>query len=112
MRPGCRLRSPIHSGRGTGSRLQSPRPRLLSPRRLLKALALRAILWTAILLGILFLHSGEILLFLVVAYFIAFSIVQRLALDLVRFRTRSPAAAAIFGAILLAAFALAIFPVA
>jgi pimeloyl-ACP methyl ester carboxylesterase len=84
----------------------------LSVPRLLKALALRAILWAAILLGILFLHSGEILLVLLVAYFLAFSILQRLASDLVRFRTRSPAAAAIFGAILLAAFALAIFPVA
>jgi len=84
----------------------------VSVRRLGKALALRAILWAAILLGILFLHTGEILLFLLAAYFAAFSVLQRLAMDLVRFRTRSPAAAAIFGAILLAAFALAIFPVA
>ena len=84
----------------------------LSVPRILKALALRAILWTAMLLGVLFLHSGEILLFLLVAYFVVFSILERLAADLVRFRTHSAAAAAIFGAILLAAFALAIFPVA
>jgi pimeloyl-ACP methyl ester carboxylesterase len=80
--------------------------------RLAKAFALRTIFWAAILFGILLLHSGEILLFLLIAYFVTFAILQRLACDLVRFRTRSPAAAAIFGAILLAAFALAIFPVA
>jgi pimeloyl-ACP methyl ester carboxylesterase len=80
--------------------------------RLAKALALRAVLWAAILVGILYLHTGAILFFLLAAYFAVFSLLQRLASDLVRFRTRSPAAAAIFGAILLAAFALAIFPVA
>jgi len=80
--------------------------------RLAKAFALRGIVWAAILVGILLLHSGEILLFLLIAYFVGFSVLQRLASDLVRFRTRSPAAAAIFGAILLTAFVLAIFPVA
>jgi hypothetical protein len=58
------------------------------------------------------LHSGEILFALLSSYFVVFSLLQRLACDLVRFRTQSPAATAIFGAILLAAFALAIFPVA
>ena len=80
--------------------------------RLAKAFALRGIVSAAILVGILLLHSGEILLFLLIAYFVGFSVLQRLASDLVRFRTRSPAAAAIFGAILLTAFVLAIFPVA
>jgi pimeloyl-ACP methyl ester carboxylesterase len=91
--------------------LGEPRSSPSAPR-LAKALALRGMLWAAILVGILLLHSREILLFLLIAYFAAFSVLQRLASDLVRFRTRSPAAAAIFGAILLAAFALAIFPVA
>ena len=80
--------------------------------RLCKALAFRAVAFLALLLGILVLHSGEILLFLLLAYLVVFSVMQRLACDLVRFRTRGPAPAAIFGAILLAAFALAIFPVA
>jgi len=80
--------------------------------RLAKAFAFRLILWLALLFGILVLHSGEILFVLLVLYFVLFSIVQRLACDLVRLRTRSSAAAAIFGAILFAAFAVAIFPVA
>jgi pimeloyl-ACP methyl ester carboxylesterase len=83
-----------------------------NPLRILKALALRAAVVAALLVGILFLHSGEILLALLSAYFVVFSFLQRLACDLVRFRTQSSAAAAIFGAILLAAFALAIFPIA
>jgi pimeloyl-ACP methyl ester carboxylesterase len=81
-------------------------------RRVAKALALRGVVYAALFLGIEFLHSGAILLFLLLAYFVAFSLLQRLACDLVRFRTQSSAAAAIFGAILLAAFALAIFPLA
>jgi len=81
-------------------------------RRVAKAFALRAVVYAALFLGIQYLHSGAILLFLLLAYFIVFSVLQRLACDLVRFRTQSSAAAAIFGAILLAAFALAIFPIA
>lgn len=80
--------------------------------RILKALALRAGVVAALLVGILALHSGEILFALLSVYFVVFSLLQRLACDLVRFRTQSSAAAAIFGAILLAAFALAIFPIA
>lgn len=80
--------------------------------RLFKALSFRSVAFLSLLLGILVLHSGEILFVLLLAYLVVFSVLQRLACDLVRFRTRGPAAAAIFGAILLAAFALAIFPVA
>jgi hypothetical protein len=47
-----------------------------------------------------------------IVYFVLFSILQRLAIDVIRAQTRSAAAAAIFGAILLAGFALAIFPIA
>lgn len=81
-------------------------------RRLFKAFALRATVYFVLYIAISYLHSGTILLFLLLAYLIFFSVLQRLACDLVRFRTQSPAAAAIFGAILLAAFALAIFPIA
>jgi len=81
-------------------------------RRLAKAFALRSGIYVALFLGIQYLHSGAILLFLLLAYFVVFTALQRLACDLVRFRTQSPASAAIFGAILLAAFSLAIFPVA
>ena len=80
--------------------------------RLLKALLLRSVVYLALLLGIFVLHSGAVLLFLLLAYFVVFSVLQRLACDLVRFTTRSSAAAAVFGAILLAAFALAVFPIA
>jgi pimeloyl-ACP methyl ester carboxylesterase len=83
-----------------------------SLRRLAKAFGLRAVLAAALLAGLFLLHSGEVLLVLLAAYFVLFSLLQRLAADAIRFRTRSPAAAAVFGAILLAAFALAIFPVA
>ena len=83
-----------------------------NPARLLKAFALRTVVVASLLVGILALHSGEILFALLSAYFVVFSLLQRLACDLVRFRTQSSAAAAIFGAILLAAFALAIFPIA
>jgi len=81
-------------------------------RRLAKAIVLRAVVYIALFIGIRFLHSGAILLILLVAYLVVFTVLQRLACDLVRFRTQSSAAAAIFGAILLAAFALAIFPIA
>jgi hypothetical protein len=80
-------------------------------RRLAKAFGLRSGVYVALFLGIQYFHSGAILLFLLLAYFITFSVLQRLACDLVRFRTQSSASAAIFGAILLAAFALVIFPV-
>ena len=81
-------------------------------RRLFKAFAFRAAVYFVLYIAIVYLHSGAILLFLLLAYLVFFSVLQRLACDLVGFRTQSPAAAAIFGAILLTAFALAIFPIA
>jgi predicted permease len=59
-----------------------------------------------------FLHSGEILMVLLVLYFVLVSLLQRLAMDVVRRETQSATAAAVFGAILSAGFALAIFPLA
>lgn len=82
------------------------------PLRVLHAIAFRTILWVALVAGILYLHSAQFAFVLLVVYFVLFSILQRMAIDVIRVRTRSAAAAAIFGAILLAGFALAILPIA
>jgi pimeloyl-ACP methyl ester carboxylesterase len=75
-------------------------------------LSLRLIALGALLGGIFFLQSGEILLVLLAPYFGLFCVLQRLSMDVVRNETGSAAAAAVFGAILMAGFCLAIFPVA
>jgi pimeloyl-ACP methyl ester carboxylesterase len=80
-------------------------------QRLALTLSLRLIAWGALLGGIFFLHSGEVLLVLLAPYFAVFCVLQRLSMDAVRKETGS-AAAAVFGAILMAGFCLAIFPVA
>ena len=84
-------------------------PRLV---RLFMALAFRAILWLVLIAAVFYLHSGQFIYVLLAIYFALFSILQRLATDVIRAQTRSIAAAAIFGAILLAGFTLAILPVA
>ncbi len=81
-------------------------------KRLALALSLRFVCWSAMAVGVFFLHSGEILLILLVPYFVVFCVMQRLAMDVVRAQTGSASSAAIFGAILMAGFCLAIFPVA
>ena len=73
-------------------------------------LALRAELWLACLLTYYMLASGQVLILILVASLALFSILQRLATDSFRLRTGSPAAAALFGAILAAWFIAAIFP--
>jgi len=79
-------------------------------RRLALALILRLITWGALMGGILFLHSGEILMGLLAVYMAVFNLLQRSAMDIVRNETGSAAATALFGAILLAGFCLVIFP--
>ncbi len=79
--------------------------------RVLHALCFRTILWFILLVGTLYLHSAQFLFVLLAVYFVVFSILQRMAMDVIRARTRSVPAAAIFGAILLAGFALAILPI-
>ena len=79
-------------------------------RRLALALALRLITWGVLMGGILFLHSGEILIGLLSVYMAVFNLLQRRAMDMVRNETCSAAATALFGAILLAGFCLVIFP--
>jgi hypothetical protein len=60
--------------------------------------------------GVLILHNGEILMGLLALYMAMFNLVQRSGMDIVRNETGSAAAAAVFGAILLAGFCLVIFP--
>jgi pimeloyl-ACP methyl ester carboxylesterase len=81
------------------------------PAHFFLALASRAMIWVALILGILALHSGAILLLLLAPYLFAFFILQRLGMDVVRKDTGSPMAAALFGAILLTGFCLVIFPI-
>jgi hypothetical protein len=79
-------------------------------RRFELALALRFISWGAMMGGVLILHNGEILMGLLALYMAMFNLVQRSGMDIVRNETGSAAAAAVFGAILLAGFCLVIFP--
>jgi len=79
-------------------------------RRLLDALLLRVVAWGAIIAGILLLNSGEILLVLLAPYFGLFCVLQIWGMKVVREVTASAAAAALFGAILLAGFCLVVFP--
>jgi pimeloyl-ACP methyl ester carboxylesterase len=78
--------------------------------RLLRGMFHRLLFWLALLAGIMFLHSGEMLLVLLAPYFLLFSILHRWGMDVVREVSGSAAAAALFGAILLAGFFLVIFP--
>ena len=90
--------------------LLGPAKRGTKWRRLALALALRLITWGVLMGGILFLHSGEILIGLLSVYMAVFNLLQRRAMDMVRNETCSAAATALFGAILLAGFCLVIFP--
>lgn len=72
----------------------------------------RLILWLTLVAAMFYLHSGRYVFLLLATNIFLFSILQRLATDVVRDQTRSVAAATIFGAILFAAFALAILPIA
>jgi pimeloyl-ACP methyl ester carboxylesterase len=78
--------------------------------RLLKALGLRLIAWAALVVAVFFLHSGEVLLVLLAPSFFIFCLLQIWGMKVVREVTASPAAAALFGAILLAGFCLVVFP--
>src|SRR5262249_19256009 len=86
--------------------LLGPFQRLAGWRRVALALSFRLIAWLAILTALYHLRSGEILLLLLVPYFAVLSLLQRRAMDIVRLNTGSAAAAAMFGAILLAGFCL------
>jgi len=73
-------------------------------------LVLVALAWLAPVFGAFHLKTGEILVVLLGGYFALFVLFVNLGAQLVRTMTGSPAAAAIFGAILLAGFCLVVFP--
>ncbi len=79
-------------------------------RRVLRALALRALIWAMMLVAFLVLRSNQVLIPLLAAYLVLFSIAQRLGADAIRRRTGSTAAAAVFSAILAAWYIAAVFP--
>jgi pimeloyl-ACP methyl ester carboxylesterase len=79
-------------------------------RRIGLALSLRLITWGALMAGVLILHSGEILMGLLAIYMALFNLIQTGAVHIVHKGTGSAGAAALFGAILQAAFCLVIFP--
>lgn len=81
-------------------------------RRMLFALSLRLVVWAAFVAGIFWLHSGEILFVILIPYLAIICVLQRWSMDVVREVTASPAASALFGAILLAGFCLVAFPTA
>jgi pimeloyl-ACP methyl ester carboxylesterase len=81
-------------------------------RRFLHFFAFRGILWLILVGAIFYLHSAQFVYVLLIIYFALFSLLQRLASEVIRLQTRSIPAAAIFGAILLAGFVLAILPIA
>jgi len=80
-------------------------------RRFVAGLSLRAVTWLALVIGLLYLRSGEILMLLLLPYFVLLQLLERRGMDIVREETGSAAATAVFGAILLAGFCLVIFPV-
>jgi pimeloyl-ACP methyl ester carboxylesterase len=67
--------------------------------------------WLVLVFGTFVLHSGQILVVLLMPYFALFFLFMRPGARLVRQRTASATAAAVFGAILLAGFSLVLFPV-
>jgi len=67
--------------------------------------------WACLAIGAFYLHSGQILVVLLAPYFALFFVLSRMGARLVRKRTASATAAAVFGAILLAGFCLVLFPV-
>jgi hypothetical protein len=79
-------------------------------RRLFLSLLLLTIAWLALVVGVLYLHSGEILLVLLSPYFVLALLLIRLGSQLARRSSASPTAAALFGAILLTGFCLVLFP--
>jgi pimeloyl-ACP methyl ester carboxylesterase len=79
-------------------------------RRYGKWLAMVTLAWLAMAAGLMYLHSGEILLVLLAPYFATIFVCMGLGAQLVRSLTGAAAAAALFGAILLAGICVVIFP--
>ena len=80
-------------------------------RRVLLSLIYLGIAWGVLAVGVFHLHTGQIMLVLLAPFFVLFSIFLRMGMQLVRRLSASPAAAAVFGAILVAGLCLVLFPV-
>ena len=80
-------------------------------RRMLLSLFYLGIAWAVLAAGVFYFHSGQIMLVLLAPSFVLFSIFLRMGMQLVRRLSASPAAAAVFGAILLTGLCLVLFPV-
>jgi pimeloyl-ACP methyl ester carboxylesterase len=80
-------------------------------RRVLLSLLYLGIAWVVLAAGVFYLHTGQIMLVLLAPFFVLFSIFLRMGMQLVRRLSASAAAAAVFGAILLAGLCLVLFPV-
>ena len=74
-------------------------------------LAMRGILWLAMMFGLFVLDSGAVLMLLFVVYMATISVLQRMGSDAVYKRTGSALAAAVFGAIVAAWFVASVFPI-
>jgi pimeloyl-ACP methyl ester carboxylesterase len=72
--------------------------------------ALRFELWLAMIAAVLITMNGEVLVGLLLPSFMAISVVQHYGSEVIRRRTGSLAAAAIFGAIIAACFIVSVFP--
>ncbi len=79
-------------------------------RRFALFLALRVILWLALVFALFAFNSQQILMLLLGVFLLAISLAQRWGADVIRQRTGSPGAAALAGAILAAWFIAAVFP--
>jgi len=80
------------------------------PPRFILFLALRLVLWLALVFALFAFVSGQILVILLAVYLALFGVLERLGSDAVWRRTDSAAAAAFFGAILTAWFFATVFP--
>ena len=74
-------------------------------------LAMRGMLWLAMMFGLFVLESGAVLMLLFVLYMTTLSVLQRMGSDAVYKRTGSALAAAVFGAIVAAWFVASVFPI-
>jgi pimeloyl-ACP methyl ester carboxylesterase len=80
-------------------------------RRVLLSLVYLGVAWAVLAVGVFRLHSGQVMIVLLAPFFVLFTVFLRMGAQLVRRLTGSPAAAAGFGAILLAGLCLVLFPV-
>jgi pimeloyl-ACP methyl ester carboxylesterase len=80
-------------------------------RRLMIDLTTILTAWLCLAAGTFLLHSGQVLVVLLAPYFALFFLLSRMGARLVRARTASATAAAVFSAILFAGICLVLFPV-